>query len=512
MAIELEQLKQDVRSGKISSEQLLEMIASFQRQLQTSQIALQASLQRIEELEKRLGEPPPTDKVDQAYSMTAEERRQKARDPAKKKKIRKNRRVRVSTAEKVAMAQRSEDVYPIGLEPTQCRYSHSRAVWRFENGQAVLVAYRIYRGSQNRYGQIPGVLGRSEYGQEIAVAIAFLIQIVGLSFDKACLLLQFFQNLNIKKSQIDALLRQLSKSWEQEFETLCTLLANASVVNTDETRWSIHSVWAFLSEHSRVVLYGVHKDAETLKKILDPATFSGLVISDDAAVYANFSKSQKCWAHLIRKGIKLTLQDPTDASYRDFTDRLLTIYRDACDVQRDETLNDEQRKKAVAALEGRVVALCQPICAAQLSKTTGLGDAYRLLNEEVMRLVLAEQLFEFVTAKSVPQPNGQAKPIGGTNNEAERTLRSPAEARKTGRTSKTLNGARRQTVLKSVLESLRLYLPKYTLQNAIDEVCRWAEVGQSCFAKLLKKLKVPKSESSLLDRLFPKQPEPEGTV
>jgi hypothetical protein len=300
----------------------------------------------------------------------------------------------------------------------------------------------------------------------------------------------------------------LSKSWEQEFETLCTLLANASVVNTDETRWSIHSVWAFLSEHSRVVLYGVHKDAETLKKILDPATFSGLVISDDAAIYANFSRSQKCWAHLIRKGIKLTLQDPTAATYRDFTDRLLTIYRDACDVQRDETLNDEQRKKAVAALEGRVVALCQPICAAQLSKTTGLGDAYRLLNEEVMRLVLAEQLFEFVTAKSVPQPNGQAKPIGGTNNEAERTLRSPAEARKTGRTNKTLNGARRQTVLKSVLESLRLYLPKYTLQNAIDEIRRWTEVGQSCFAKLLKKLKVPKSESSLLDRLFVEEPEP----
>jgi transposase len=49
-------------------------------------------------------------------------------------------------------------------------------------------------------------------------------------------------------------------------------------------------------------LFGVHKDAATLKKVLDPASFAGIVISDDAAVYANFTESQKCWAHLLRKG------------------------------------------------------------------------------------------------------------------------------------------------------------------------------------------------------------------
>jgi hypothetical protein len=32
-----------------------------------------------------------------------------------------------------------------------------------------------------------------------------------------------------------------------------------------------------------------------------------MVISDDAAVYANFTQSQKCWAHFLRKAIKLTL-------------------------------------------------------------------------------------------------------------------------------------------------------------------------------------------------------------
>ena len=37
------------------------------------------------------------------------------------------------------------------------------------------------------------------------------------------------------------------------------------------------------------------------------------------------------------------------------------------------------------------------------------------------------------------------------------------QARDTGRTNKTLVGARRQTIIVSVLESLRLYLPTFTL-------------------------------------------------
>ena len=77
-------------------------------------------------------------------------------------------------------------------------------------GQAVLVAYEVYRGPKNVFGKIPGTLGRSEFGIEIVIAIAYLVYVVGLSFDKVCLLLNFFQNLKLRKSQADALLNQLS--------------------------------------------------------------------------------------------------------------------------------------------------------------------------------------------------------------------------------------------------------------------------------------------------------------
>jgi hypothetical protein len=193
-------------------------------------------------------------------------------------------------------------------------------VWRLEQGRAVLIAYDIYRGPKNQYGKIAGVLGRSEFGLEIVVEIAYFVYVLGLSFDKVCLMLQFLQHLRLSKTQADVLLRRLARHWQHEFEVLCTLLANSLVVHTDETRWSIHSVWAFLSEKARLVLFGVPEDADTLEQMLDPDTFAGLVVSDDAAVYANFSQAEKCWAHLLRKAIKLTLQEPENPTYRPFTD------------------------------------------------------------------------------------------------------------------------------------------------------------------------------------------------
>jgi transposase len=491
----IDKLKQDVREGRIGAEALIDLIADLCRKLEAAQ-------KRIEELEKELGRRP-TAKLDEPFSTRAEEQRQEARGKKKRQRKPKGRRGRLSTDDKVAQAERTESVFPEGVPPDACYLSHVRPVWRLENGRAVLVAYQVYRGPGNRYGQIPGVLGRSEYGLEIVTEIAYLVYIVGLSFDKVCLLLNFFQNLRLGKSQANALLYRLSRDWEHEFDLLCTLLANSLVVHADETSWSLNSVWAFLSEKARVLLFGVHKDAATLKKVLDPASFAGIVISDDAAVYANFTESQKCWAHLLRKAIKLTLQDPNNTEYRGFTDRLLEIYREACRIQRDKRLSDEGRARKVLVLNDEIIELCEGMWLADLPPMEGLENDYRLLVDELMRLMLREELFTFVTAKPTTQPNGTTKPVDGTNNEAERTLRGAAQARVTGRTNKTANGARRQTILTSVLESLRLFLPTFTLSSVLDELKRWWATGQSCFEKLVEKLKLAPPEQSVIDQILP---------
>jgi len=492
---DVERLKEEVREGRINADRLIDLVVTLQRHLQEAR-------RRIEELERKLGGAA-TAKIEEPFSMRAEEQRQADRGKQRRKRNRPKRRGRISTAQKLALARRTEQVFPVGVAPSDCRWSHARPVWRLENGRAVLVAYEIYRGPKNQYGKIPGVLGRSEFGLEIIVVIAYQVYIVGLSFDKVCLLLNFFQNLHLRKSQVDALLNQLSRHWESEFEGLCTLLANSAVVHTDETSWSLNSVWAFLSEKVRVLFFGVHKDADTLQQILDPATFAGVVVSDDAAVYANFTQSQKCWAHLLRKAIKLTLLEPANVEYRGFADRLLEIYRTACRTQRDGRLGDAGRARKVSELDDDILELCAPMWVAELPPLEGPADDYRLLCNELMRLMLAQQLFMFVTAAPVKGPSGEAVPVAGTNNEAERTLRSAAQARKTGRTSKTLRGARRQTILVSVLESLRHQLTPCTLSSVINEILHWSDTGLSCFAKLLAKLQLTPPAHSLLDRILP---------
>ncbi len=204
--MDVEQIKDDVRRGRIDLDRLVELIVTLERQLQ-------AAKQRNKELEHKLGGSPTT-KVDEPFSVRAEEQRQAARGKTRRKRNRPARRGRITSADKIAQAVRTEKVFPVGVPEEKCWLSHTRPVLRLDSGQAVFVAYEIYRGPKSQYGKIHGALGRSEFGIEITVAIAYLVYVVGLSFDKVSLLLNFFQNLKLRKSQADALLNRLSRHWE----------------------------------------------------------------------------------------------------------------------------------------------------------------------------------------------------------------------------------------------------------------------------------------------------------
>ena len=205
--------------------------------------------------------------------------------------------------------------------------------------------YRLFRAPGGEEPPIPGVTPRCEYGIEILVVLAFLVYVIGVSLDKACRILHFFCQLPLGKSQADALLRQLARHWEGEFDAICDLLAHAAVVHMDETGWKIGkegcSLWTFASELQRVFLFGCHKDSATLDEMLPPDVFQGVGVSDDAAVYRHrFVRAQKCWAHLLRKAIRLALLYPRKKSYQRFLDRLLELYYDAKRAAADGRLSD----------------------------------------------------------------------------------------------------------------------------------------------------------------------------
>src|SRR5439155_19736409 len=198
-----------------------------------------------------------------------------------------------------------------------------------------------------------------EFGIEFAVLLAFLVYIVRVSLDQACLLLRFFCQLPIEKSQADALLNQLARQWQPEFDALCELIALSVVVYLDETGWKLGgegcSLWLFQSSLHTVLKFGCRKDAQTLDQMLPRGVFRGTAVSDDASVYQQrFTSAQKCWAHLLRKAIKLALLYPEKPRYQRFLDDLLSLYRAAKQAQADRRLSDAGRAPKADQFADRV--------------------------------------------------------------------------------------------------------------------------------------------------------------
>lgn len=152
--MDVNQLKDDVAAGKVGVEQLLELIAQ-----QAEQIAKQA--EEIENLKKKIAEKNPTERLDEPYSEQAEEKRQEKRKKKRSKRKKAKRHGRLSTADKIKLAERTEIVFPLDKPEAECSFSHTRVAWRMENGRTVLIAYQIYRHG-NSYGKPAGLLGRSE--------------------------------------------------------------------------------------------------------------------------------------------------------------------------------------------------------------------------------------------------------------------------------------------------------------------------------------------------------------
>jgi transposase len=478
VGIDLRQLRQDALDGQVSVEQLLDVIDKQQQTilgLRRENRRLEDRLAQYEPEVRSAGSAskPQADTATPSYSLEAETKRRRGR-----KRRRKKSPGRRPTEMKFADAERTEDVFPDGVRHADCQLVRERAVWRLENGRAVRVGYRIFAAGGGKEPRIPGVTPRCEYGSEILVVLAFLVYIIGMSLDKACAVLSFFCQLPLAKSQADALLRQLAQHWDGEFDIVCALIAHAAVVYMDETGWKVGStgcsLWAFASQWQRLFLFGCRKDDDTLDQILPPDVFAGIGVSDDAAVYRKrFKRAQKCWAHLLRKAIRLALLYPRKKTYQRFLDQLLELYHDAKRAAADGRLGAQGRNERVCDLENRLCDLCRPYHHETTPDLKPHERDFANLVDELLRLLMDGELFTFVLEPGVD----------ATNNLSERLLRGSAQDRKAGRTNQTAAGAHRRSVIVSVLESLRVNLPTFNLATVLQEVGHWMKEGISLFAR-----------------------------
>ena len=184
------------------------------------------------------------------------------------------------------------------------------------------------------------------------------------------------------------------------------------------------------------------------------------------------------------------------------------IYHDAKELRDNvaasvvgEPLNDAAERKAVVAkLQERIKLLCsrraEEIITSKVSAksdppiepTPSHVETFILLQRELADNL--DCLFVFVEHPEV-EP---------TNNRSERNARREAEIRKGARTSKTDRGAKRRSIIVTVLASLRTRISKLTLSNMLAEVGRWVDTGKSLFELELEAIRAKRGP--------PTQPEP----
>jgi len=380
---------------------------------------------------------------------------------------------RTPKEEKLENVQEESRVYPEGVAPETCVISHTRYVTHLKNGKKHVVLYHLYKAPWGNAPKLLGVMPRGEYGMEVAVIMAFLVYFIQISIDQARSILVFFTGIDLSRSQADSLLQQLGTLLEPELEKIIDLLALAYLVHIDETGWKIGKqrlyAWIFTNLAHTVLLYGKSRGEETIEEVLSRA-FEGTVVTDFFSAYEKYFKGQqKCWAHLLRTMIRLMLQHPDKKEYKVFFDQLHAIFVAGKKAQKNEALSEAQRQRKASMLQGKLRTLCARH--GERIPTDACDDLRDFLNLQKRMIKYMDSLFTFVLHPEV-EP---------TNNRAEQGFRKTSKARNNYQTSKTERGARRRSVLASVLTSLRQNLPEFSLETVVAEVSEWRISGQSLF-------------------------------
>ena len=380
---------------------------------------------------------------------------------------------------KLELADEHLSLYESGVSKSACVERGVQYGWRLVEGQAKYICYHLYALPESQ--NVPTVAGlrtrRSEYGIEIILTVAFLHYWTGISLDHVCSVLQFFTGLALSKSQANALLNQLSDDWDEQYDTIAELLSRQLVIYIDETGWKVGSdscyTWAFSTAMHVLFRCGVGRGKAEAEAILGES-FAGIGVTDDYGAYqALFLEHQLCWAHLLRKAIKLMLQHPDEAAYKQFLDELYAIYQEAVRCQKDQRLSVGRAQKVIL-LQDRICDLCELSDQAIDSDTMSTHEqAFIRLQKELIRGL--DALFVFVAHPEV-EP---------TNNRSERNVRPEAMARKTARTSKSQSGATRRGIIMTVLATLNTRFEAFTLNRLIDEISQWTQDGLSRFQQEL---------------------------
>ena len=288
--------------------------------------------------------------------------------------------------------------------------------------------------------KIPDVLPRCTLGNRTLVLTALLHFLQGLTLSQVVDTFNFHLRMRLTPGGLMQMWHRLSDILFTWYEEIHEQILDSGRLHADETGWRVsgktHWLWCFGNDTSVFYMIDRSRGSPAIKKFFTRA-FEGVLITDFWSPYDSVccAEKQKCWPHLLRDAASVD-EKTEDENWKSFSRRLASIYRDAKKLQGNrETLEESAYDHSVGLLEARIHKLA--------CESWEHADANRL-SKRLSKY--GSELLTFLWHENVPSDN----------NHGERLIRPAVMIRKNSYCNHSNRGALTQSVLMSVLRTLRL--------------------------------------------------------
>ena len=309
--------------------------------------------------------------------------------------------------------------------------------------------------------KIPDVLPRCTLGNRTLVLTALLHFLQGLTLSQIVDTFNFHLRMRLTPGGLVQMWHRLSDILFAWYEEIHQQILESGRLHADETGWRVsgktHWLWCFGNDTSVFYMIDRSRGSPAIQKFFTQA-FDGVLITDFWSPYDSVccAEKQKCWPHLLRDMAKVDEQTE-DTNWKSFSRRLVGVYRDAKKLhgQRD-AMQESAYDHSVGLLESRVSKLA--------SESWEHADAKRLAKRLVKH---GGELLTFLWHESVPSDN----------NHGERLIRPAVMIRKNSYCNHSDRGALTQSVLMSVLRTLRLR-GHNPIDQLLEALASYSETGK----------------------------------
>jgi transposase len=306
---------------------------------------------------------------------------------------------------------------------------------------------RCARCGKRRRGTHPlqtsGVTGccASQVGPLARGAMAFMNKTLGLSIGKVADLFGTLWNLRVTRGGVSHAIASIGHKCRDDYRAILETIRSSKQVTCDETGWRVGGRGAWLhaaaTPNARAYLIDPTRGKEATDRIIGEH-YRGTMVHDGWSPYDRYTRAahQQCDGHLLRRCDQMIDVAPRGAAA--FPRRIKSILQHALRL-RDERDRGERSSRSCRIHAGKLARRIRKLCRRRKTNPANerlAGFCYRH----------ADQLFTFLKHQG----------IDATNWRAEHAIRGAVVNRKVWGGNRTWPGARTQSVLMSVINTLRL--------------------------------------------------------